>query len=245
MRSLRLSTSTLRVATSSTFHRPIPQSTLLLTRNHSTAPIPRPSTQPQTQTQAQPEPPPEPEAQREPQSRAQRDIQSKRTAQLSRTFIDRQSTEYTSSGTDDAVAAQQVSYTPNTGSTSNPSEAIPQAAEEAQQQHQAHPRADLNFNPLENSPANTSLSRTTSYEEGSSISVSADGDQLPTPAAPKTYMGTTTQKSKSAQSTISRTSEKKKVFAGSDTRKNVRPGAEQRELEQQKGKGPVMRPGPR
>jgi hypothetical protein len=109
----------------------------------------------------------------------------------------------------------------------------------------------LNINPLELSPANTALSSTTSaYEEGSSVSV-AHGRGSGGEAPPKTYMGTTTQKSKSkstsnsAQSTLSRTSETKKVFAGSDTRKDVRPGAEQRELEQRKGKGPVLRPGPR
>jgi hypothetical protein len=237
-----LSTSILRTTTSGTFHRTIPQSTLLLTRPLSTTPNPRPSTETQTQSQARPGSQPEAEAELQPQSQSQRDIQSKRAAQQTRTTIDRQSTEYTNSGTDDAVAAQQTSYTPNTGSTSNPGKAIAQAAEEAQQQ-QVETQADLNINPLELSPANTALSSTTSaYEEGSSISVARGrGGEAP----PRTYMGTTTQKSKSAQSTISRTSETKKVFAGSDTRKDVRPGAEQRELEERKGKGPVLRPGPR
>ncbi|ETI23893.1 hypothetical protein G647_05700 [Cladophialophora carrionii CBS 160.54] len=243
----------MRIPTSSTFHRTVPQSTLLLRRPQSTVPISRPSTQPTSQSQNETEP--------EPQSRSQQDIQSKRNAQQARTTIDRQSYEYTNSGTDDAVAAQDTSYTPNTGSTSNPGEAIAQAAEELQQQSQppvstaatsthsqaqAQSQAGVKFNPLEVSPANTAISSTTSeYEGGGSTVVAHGGEHLPNQAPPKTYMGTTTHKSKSkSASVISKTSEKK-VFAGKDTRKDVRPGAEQREVEEGKGRGPILRPGPR
>ncbi|EXJ62244.1 hypothetical protein A1O7_02677 [Cladophialophora yegresii CBS 114405] len=240
----------MRIPTSSTFHRTVPQSSLLLRRPRSTVVAPPPSTQPTTQSQNETEP--------EPQSQSQQDIQSKRNAQQTRTTIDRQSYEYTNSGTDDAVAAQATSYTPNTGSTSNPGEAIAQAAEELQEVSQPHisttstathaqarSQAGVKFNPLEVSPANTEISGTTSdYEGGGSTVVTHDGEHIQG-APPKTYMGSTTRKSKSkSASVVSKTSEKK-VFAGKDTRKDVRPGAEQREVEEAKGRGPIIRPGPR
>ncbi|OAL29269.1 hypothetical protein AYO22_02163 [Fonsecaea multimorphosa] len=183
-------------------------------------------------------------------SQCQQDIQSNRSAQQDRTRIDRQPTEYSKSGTDDAVAAQAVSFSPDSGSTSDPSEAIAQAAEQIQNLSRDRtgtsnaaptPAQNAPFNPLEVSPANVKISSTTSELEGASMVRGADGR---VPSQSKTYVGTTTQKSKSTSTTTTTATtdasqqqppgqQRKKVFAGTDTRKDAMPGG---------GKGPILSP---
>ena len=185
--------------------------------------------------------PPQPKS----QSEAQTLIQEKRAAQQNRTAIDRQSYEYSNSGTDDAVASQPSSYAPT-----NPQDAIAHAAEELQNisvtttansNQSPAPPPNAGFNPLEVSPANVEVSGTTSEREGSAgAGCVPHGEQIPSQT--KAYMGSATMKSKTKVST---TSEKVKVTAGADLRREARPGAEQFEMEEERTMGRSPRPGKR
>ncbi|KIW90089.1 uncharacterized protein Z519_09520 [Cladophialophora bantiana CBS 173.52] len=179
-------------------------------------------------------------------TQCQQDIQSNRSAQQDRTRIDRQPTEYSKSGTDDAVASQAVSFSPDSTSTADPAESIAQAAEQIQNLTASTtgtsnvsptPPQNAPFNPLEVSPANVEISSTTSEIEG--VARTAQGGVQ---EQSKTYVGTTTQKSKSTRATA--TTEEKGVFAGSDKRKDGMPGAAVRG-EVEGGRGPIFRPGSR
>ncbi|OQU98695.1 hypothetical protein CLAIMM_04440 [Cladophialophora immunda] len=192
-------------------------------------------------------------------TQCQQDIQSNRSAQQDRTRIDRQPTEYSKSGTDDAVAAQAVSFSPDSSATADPAESIAQAAEQISDLTNASTAGTSNarptppraapFNPLEVSPANVEISSTTSELEGAATVRDADGV---VPSQSRTYVGTTTQKSKST--TVAATSTgapRKKVFAGTDTRKDAMPGGAAQDEAQGAGagtgggKGPIIRPGSR
>ncbi|KAJ9616861.1 hypothetical protein H2200_000581 [Cladophialophora chaetospira] len=160
-------------------------------------------------------------------SESQQLVQDKKSAQQNRTSIDRQSYEYSGSATDDAAAAQSSSYDPS--KTNNPHESIAHATEET-------------HNTLEVSPANREVSASTSEVEGISTS---DGKQVTeTQTQTQTSIGKSDH-TKSSKSTLSATSQKKKIFAGSDKRKEARPGAETDEVELAKGKAPIHRAGPR
>ncbi|KIW81620.1 hypothetical protein Z517_04646 [Fonsecaea pedrosoi CBS 271.37] len=199
-------------------------------------------------------------------TQCQQDIQSQRSAQQDRTRIDRQPSEYSKSGTDDAVASQPVSFSPDSTATADPARSIAQAAAGQQVQIQNStsaatkttttgtsneaptPPSNAPFNPLEVSPANVEISSTTSETEGATAVV-RDAQKS------RTYVGTTTQKSKSKSTTS--TTAAKRVFAGTDTRKDAMPGgAAQEGVEgtatsagtspaRVGGKGPIIRPGSR
>ncbi|OAP65156.1 hypothetical protein AYL99_01128 [Fonsecaea erecta] len=190
-------------------------------------------------------------------SECQQDIQANRSAQQDRTRISRQPSEYSKSGTDDAVAAQAVSFSPDSAATADPAKSIAQAAEQMQIQNltggaattrtsshnnnTSSPTPSAQFNPLEVSPANVEISSTTSEIEGAAT---VQGDAIPHASSQsRTYVGTTTQKSKSTTTTATATTTnatdappRKKVFAGTDTRKDAMPGG---------GRGPIIRPGAR
>ena len=161
-------------------------------------------------------------------------MQDKYAAQQDRTLIDRQSDEYAHSGTDDAVAAQPGSYTP-----SSPQDAVAEAAEEMQSISAAATETLVtNTSPLEASPANAELSGTVSEIEGTTGSGRAQA-----PPQYKTSVGNM-QKSQSAVR-VSDKIEKKKVFAGTDKRKDVMPGRETTEFQQDRGAGQTVQPGRR
>ncbi|OAL40005.1 hypothetical protein AYO20_00918 [Fonsecaea nubica] len=200
-------------------------------------------------------------------TQCQQDIQSQRSAQQDRTRIDRQPSEYSKSGTDDAVASQPVSFSPDSTATADPARSIAQAAAGQQIQTQNSttaatttttttgtsneaptPPSNAPFNPLEVSPANVEISSTTSETEGATAVV-RDAQKS------RTYVGTTTQKSKSKSTTA--TTAAKRVFAGTDTRKDAMPGGAAQEgvdstatgagtsPARPGGKGPIIRPGSR
>ncbi|KAH0828300.1 hypothetical protein AYO21_07295 [Fonsecaea monophora] len=201
-------------------------------------------------------------------TQCQQDIQSQRSAQQDRTRIDRQPSEYSKSGTDDAVASQPVSFSPDSTATADPARSIAQAAAGQQIQIQNStsaatkttttgtsneaptPPSNAPFNPLEVSPANVEISSTTSETEGATAVV-RDAQKS------RTYVGTTTQKSKSKSTTS--TTAAKRVFAGTDTRKDAMPGGAAQEGVEHDGtttgagtsparvggKGPIIRPGSR
>lgn len=127
-------------------------------------------------------------------SQTDRDFESKKLAQDDRNKIDGQTTEYSQSGTDNAVAAQNISFEPS--QSKDPRDAISNAG-----------GPSTLSNPLEVSPADPDLSTTTS-EAQTAI------DQKTTMSQSRTYYGPS-GKSKTTVSTI----EKKKVHKGFDRRK--------------------------
>jgi len=142
--------------------------------------------------------------------------------------MDRQSDEYSLS--DDAVAGQASSYDRDSTPTSDPRDSIAKAAEELQETNtNTNNKSNAEFSPLEISPANTEISKHSELEGLSTTDVEKPASQV------KTYMGVSKKTKSTAEGTKTET---KKVFAGMDKRKDVMPGARQREL-QQEGKLPT------
>lgn len=123
-----------------------------------------------------------------------RDCDDSRLAQDDRSKIDRQSTEYSKSGTDDAVANQETSFDPRRAR--NPEEARDEID-----------RKGTRYKPLNVSPANPSVS---SDAEGQYRVKRKDGDKRTT----TTYHGNPSMKIQSTGAN------QEKVYAGSDTRKS-------------------------
>lgn len=125
--------------------------------------------------------------------RAQKETHSMRQAQENVKHIDTQTSEYSKSGSDDAVAAMQTtSFDP-----SEPTD--PEESKERLSKHSSN-------NPLEISPANRTISDTTSEIEGGSTDKRKTGGS--------TYAGDSSRKSKPSELL-----DEKKVGSGFDRRK--------------------------